>query len=115
MQEEEKDCLATIYAENMIDIAASLLEASVPTDFEQYRNLGDRLNEKLTLNHLKPALVEGVVAHNETLNLPYDFLRKNSRVDYHKYQSLIKYSGDVVLKSLVDPTGCIKNFPIRIN
>ena len=96
----------TLYAENRIDIAATLLEDLA---------LKDRLNKELTLNHLKPTLIDGLIAHNETLNLPYNFLRKDSGVDYLNYQSLIKYSGDVVLKSLVDPTGCIKKFPIRFN
>ena len=106
---------SNLYAENIIDLASNLIDASVATDLELYRNLGDRLNEKLTLNHLEPSIVEGIKAHKKTLNLPYSFLRENSRVDFCSYQSLVKYCGDVVLKSLVHPTRSIKGFPIEIN
>jgi hypothetical protein len=112
---DQVDSFPPLYAENIIDLASNLIDASVATDLKLYRNLGDRLEEKLTLNHLKPSIKEGIIAHNETLNLSYHFLRDNSGVDYRNYQSLVKYCGDVVLKSIVHPTESIKDFPIKIN
>jgi hypothetical protein len=98
-------------------LTQSLIDASISSNLLSFegslrlRTFTDRLEAPLTPDHFSSAVRECLAAHERTINLHYDLESPLSRTEYG---SLIKYSGDQILQSFVDPFGSIKNFPIKV-